>query len=158
FPVSAEIRSRDWSWEGDHTGSQLLSKSVEVDPASSAHHTLGQAYFNGSGCETNRQRGLEHFEIAAKNGNGVSRCFLADFALRAGDETLAYKHLMIAAKAGYMSAIEPIKRGYMEGVVTKEELANALRMNKESRDALRSESRDRAVAKAIEDGDSRATY
>jgi len=65
---------------------------------------------------------------------------------------------MIAAKAGYMSAIEPIKRGYMEGVVTKEELANALRMNKESRDALRSESRDRAFAEALKRGDSRVTY
>ncbi|EJK69957.1 hypothetical protein THAOC_08733 [Thalassiosira oceanica] len=139
-------------------GFELLLKSVEVDPASSARHSLALSYFFGVGCETNRQRALEHFEISAKNGNGVSRCFLADLALRAGDETLAYKHLMIAAKAGYMSAIEPIKRGYSEGVVTKEELANALRMNKESRDALRSESRDRAFAEALKRGDSRVTY
>ena len=57
------------------------------------------------------------------------------------------KHFMIAAKSGYDDALKMIRKGYEDGLVTKDEYAIALRANKDSQDEMKSTQRAIAAAR-----------
>ena len=58
----------------------------------------------------------------------------------------AVKHWMIAAGSGFDDALERIREGYLEGYVTKNDFAKALRAHKEAQDEVRTDQRDAAAA------------
>ena len=58
----------------------------------------------------------------------------------------AYKHFVLAAKAGIKESLNAVKKGYMKGFVTKEEYANTLRAYQQRQDEMKSDERDKAEA------------
>jgi len=64
----------------------------------------------------------------------------------AGNHHRAYKHFVLAAKAGFKKSLDKVKDGYMNGDVTKDEYENALRAYQQQQDEMKSEERDKAEA------------
>jgi hypothetical protein len=62
------------------------------------------------------------------------------------------KHLIIAANLGYEKSLVPLKKAYREGLVSKEDLAAALRAHQAALDATKSPKRDEAEAKSSSEG------
>ena len=60
---------------------------------------------------------------------------------RAGNHHRAYKHFMLAARAGYKPSLDELKDGYMDGIVTKDEYANTLRAYQQRYDEMKSDDR-----------------
>ena len=56
------------------------------------------------------------------------------------------KHLIIAARAGYKESLDQVKTRYIEGLVTKDEYANTLRMYQKRQDEMKSDARDKYAA------------
>ena len=63
----------------------------------------------------------------------------------AGNLQRAVKHFLLAAKCGYMESLEPIKLGYMDGYITKEEYEETLRAFHKSASDMKSKMRDEAA-------------
>ena len=57
----------------------------------------------------------------------------------------AYKHYIIAAKAGDNDALDMVKAGFKDGIVTKDEYAQTLRPYQKIQDDMRSEMRDKVI-------------
>ena len=54
------------------------------------------------------------------------------------------KHFMLSARAGSKKSLDTVKKGFMRGLVTKDEYANILRANQRAHDEMKSDMRDRA--------------
>ena len=63
----------------------------------------------------------------------------------AGNEHRTYKHMLIAASAGFTQSFDRVKDGYMKGYVTKDEYAGTLRAYHERQTERKSEARDAAA-------------
>ena len=63
-----------------------------------------------------------------------------------GAHQRAFKHYMLAARAGDKDSLGMVKNGYMHGHVSKEELTNTLREYQKSQDEMKSDARDKARA------------
>ena len=63
----------------------------------------------------------------------------------------AFKHYILAARAGYKQSLDNVKIGYMYGVITKDEYANTLRAYQSRQDEMKSKDRDK-VAEAFRQG------
>ena len=59
----------------------------------------------------------------------------------------AYKHFILAARAGYKQSLDAVKLGFMNGIVTKDEYAQTLRAYQKSHYEMKSEMRDKAEKK-----------
>ena len=66
--------------------------------------------------------------------------------LKDGNLDRAMRHFMIAARFGDNDALKMVKKGYMEGDVTKEDFEKTLRQHKASQDETKSDQRDRVRA------------
>ena len=62
----------------------------------------------------------------------------------AGNYNRAYKHFILAAKAGHKKSLDAVKGGFMGGIVIKDEYANTLRTYQERCNEMKSEDRDKA--------------
>ena len=88
---------------------------------------------------------MHHFTIAAIEGHEKARHNLGVEEEKKGNlETRAIKHYILAAKAGYDDAMYQVKRGFMNGYVTKEDFEKTLRAYQKSLDEVKSEQRDKA--------------
>ena len=76
----------------------------------------------------------------------MARCNLGCLEGNAGNHQRAMKHLPISARAGEKFSLDNVKKGFMNGYVTKEEYANTLREYQKSQDEMKSEARDKALA------------
>ena len=65
------------------------------------------------------------YGLAAKGGHQQARYNLGILSRNAGDANKSLKHLKIAAAQGHDEALTMIKKGYIEGSVTKDEFAKA---------------------------------
>ena len=92
------------------------------------------------------KKAKQYWELAAMNGNVEARHNLGCMELEVGNYHRAFKHLLIAAKAGYKVSLDNVKQGFMRGIVTKDEYANTLRQYQKSQDETKSEARDKALA------------
>ena len=52
----------------------------------------------------------------------------------------AFKHYILAARAGYKQSLDVVKKGYMNGMITKDEYANTLRAYQQRLDEMKSDS------------------
>jgi len=57
---------------------------------------------------------------------------------QAGNYHRAYKHFILSARAGEKDSLEEeeVKEGFMQGMVTKDEFANTLRVNQKIQDSF----------------------
>lgn len=59
----------------------------------------------------------------------------------AGNKHRAWKHFLLAARAGDKDSLDKVKDGFMWNVVTKDEYADALRANQKIHDETKSDNR-----------------
>ena len=67
---------------------------------------------------------------------------------QAGNHRRAFKHCLISARSGDKLSLDNVRHGFMKGDVTKEEYAHTLREYQKSRDNMKSDARDKALALA----------
>ena len=111
-----------------------------------AYYNLGILYTTGNGVEIDTKKAKHYWELAAMNGNAQARHNLGADEYNARNYQRAYKHFVLAASSGYKDSLESVKDGYMNGIVTKEQYANTFREYQKSRDEMKSEARDKALA------------
>ena len=122
---------------------ELYLKAGELGCAG-AYFNVGNAYNVGRGVEVEKKKAMHYYELAARNGDVGARYNLGNNEYRAGNHQRAYKHYMIAARAGDDDSLDMVKEGYMAGFVTKDDYANTLRQYQKSHDEVKSDMRDKA--------------
>ena len=110
-----------------------------------AYYNLGIAYDEGNGVEINKKKAKNYYELAAMKGDVAARFNLGCMEGHAGNHNQAMKHFLIAARAGSKLSLDVVKKGYTEGLVTKDEYANTLRAYQKSQDEMKSDARDKAL-------------
>ena len=93
---------------------------------------------------------FHYYEIAAKGGNCMARSNLGALEAAAGNMEASRKHYMISAAQGNDKALMKIKQSYLDGDMTKDDFAKALRAHKHAQDEMKSEHRTKWANK---DGD-----
>ena len=128
----------------DHKSAiEYLSKAARLgDPG--AHYRLACLYHLGQGVEKDEKKECYHLEEAAIGGHSVARYNLACLEDRRGRYDRVTKHLVIAANMGDDKSLESLKKYYQDGLVSKKDLASALRAHKASVDATKSPQREEA--------------
>ena len=85
-------------------------------------------------------------------GDVISRHYLGDLEMNAGNINRGMKHFMIAAGAGRDDSLTIIREGYLNGCGTKKDFEKALCAHKESTDEMESEQREAGAAWAAAAG------
>jgi hypothetical protein len=121
-----------------------------------AHCTIGEAYLYRSeefGVPMNIIKAIHHFQIAAIQGEAMSRFYLGRLestgtiprASMSMNIMRATRHFFIAAASGHKDSLDIIRKGYSNGKVTKEEYASSLRAYQAAHDGMRSIQRDQVA-------------
>ena len=132
---------QDWA-----KANELYLKAGQLGCAR-AYFNLGNSYFAGRGVETDEKKAKYYYELAAMNGDIKARYNLGGLDYNEGNHQRAFKHYMLAARAGYKDSLGMVKTGYMHGHhVTKEDYGNTLREYQKSQDETKSEARYKARA------------
>ena len=131
---------QDWA-----KANELRLKAGELGCAS-AYYNLGNSYRRGDGVGIDKRKAKYFYELAAINGSVIARHNLGCSEYNAGNHQRAFKHFIISARAGDKLSLDVVKRGYMNGFVTKEEYAKTLREYQKSQDEMNSDARDKAQA------------
>ena len=111
-----------------------------------SYYDIANAYFYGRGVERDIRKAKYYDELAAIGGDVEARHNLGVTEERAGNMERAIKHWMMSAGAGYEISLTEIRKGYMNGHLTKDDFDKALRAHKESKDEMKSEQREAAAA------------
>jgi len=122
---------------------ELLLKAGELGHAQ-AYHNLGISYSNGFGVELDMNKAKYYWELAAMMGDTSARHNLGSLEGQAGNHRRAFRHYMISAKGGYDDSLGMVKKGFMNGNVTKDEYASTLRAYHERQKEMKSDERDKA--------------
>ena len=122
---------------------ELFLKAGELGCAE-AYSKLGYSYDVGRGVKVDKKKAKHYYELAAMNGDLHARHNLGCVEGRTGNNTRAYKHYILSARAGYKESLDAVKNGFMNGMVTKDEYANTLRAYQKMQDETKSDDRDRA--------------
>ena len=112
---------------------------------SDAYSRLGYSYANGMGAEADKKKAKHYYELAAMNGNAQARHNLGYMEGQTGNYHRANKHFMVAARAGFTQSLNQVKKGFMDGDVTKDEYAGTLLAFHERQTEMKSEARDKAA-------------
>ena len=122
---------------------ELYLKAGELG-CSVAYSNLGNSYYHGQGVEADDKKAKHYWELAAMKGNVDARHNLGLLEGKAGNHDRAFKHFLIAAKAGYNKSLDVVKDGFMNGLVTKHEYEITLRAYHERQTEMKSVARDAA--------------
>ena len=113
-----------------------------------AYHNLGVIYRNGRSVEVDEKKAKYYYELAVMGGHIKARhnlgCLEGDF----GNYQRAFKHLIIAAKAGTKESLKLVKKGFIDGQVTKGEYEKTLRAYHDRQKEMKSYSREAAQIRA----------
>ncbi|KAL7553304.1 hypothetical protein ACHAWF_016577, partial [Thalassiosira exigua] len=120
--------------------SELLHRAGELGCAE-AYYNLGNAYYFGRGVERDDKKKRKYWELAAMSGNVNARSNLGTMEGYAGNDQRAYRHFIIAARAGDEGSLKNVKEGFMGGMVTRDEYADALTEYQKRQDETKSEMR-----------------
>jgi TPR repeat protein len=99
-------------------------------------------YYGGEGVEKDEKKALHHWEQAAISGNPSSRGYLAAHEEINGRCDRAAKHFIIAANLGCDISLTGLKTMFVQGIVSKEEYAAALRGHQAAVNATKSAERE----------------
>ena len=112
-----------------------------------AYCNLGLSYESGRGVEADKKKAKHFYELAAMNGDVHARHNLGCVEVDAGNEHRAYKHFILAARAGHKESLHQVKVGFKYGIVTEDECANTLRAYQIRQDEMKSYGRDKAESR-----------
>ena len=127
---------------------ELYKRAAELG-VKEAQCNLGHLYWKGEGVEKDTSKAIQHLKAAAVKGDAYARNSLGFLEDNAGNYDLALQHYMIAAKLGYQSALNNIKKMFMDGLATKVDYAEALRGHQSAVEDMRSPDREEALARRI---------
>ena len=111
-----------------------------------AYFKMGYSYNFGRGVEEDKKKAKHYYELGTMGGDVYARHYLGLLEGEAGNHHRAYKHFVLAAKAGFEESLDNVKKGYMDGIVTKDEYASTLRAYQQRVDETKSDDRDKAEA------------
>jgi hypothetical protein len=132
--------------KGDHKKAlEYWTKAAELGNVD-AHACLGNMYHTGNGVEKDQKKAMYHSEQAAIEGHYGARYNLAVHEKDKGRLDRAAKHLIIAANLGCDMSLKAIKGLFVDGKVSKEEYAAALRGYQAAVDATKSVEREKGEA------------
>jgi len=121
---------------------ELYLKAGELGSAG-GYYNLGQAYRDGTGVEKDFKKAQHYYTLAAMGGDLHARHNVGALEGKAGNEYRAFKHYIVAARAGFKESLDRVKLGYMAGYVTKDDYANTLRSFHDRQKEMRSDARDK---------------
>ena len=130
-------------------GMKLLTRAAELGSID-ACGSLGDVYnpkLGSKGVEKDTKKCLHYYEVAAVGGHEQARKILGVFEYSKGNTRRSFKHLMISASSGQDRSLEMVKEGFLAGKITKDEYEMTMRAYKESQDEIKSDHRDRALAR-----------
>ena len=130
---------QDWA-----KANELWLKAGELGCAE-AYARLGYSFSNGRGIEIDKKKAKHYYELTAMKGDVDARHNLGCMEGKAGNMDRAYKHMIIAARAGHTESLDKVKKGFMDGsIVTKDEYESTLRAYHESQTEMKSKAREAA--------------
>ena len=100
----------------------------------------------GEGVEKDLKKRVYHLEEAAIGGHPGARFDLGVHEHSNGRTNRAMKHFIIAANLGDDDSLYNVKVGFIDGFVSKDDYASALRGHQAAVDATKSEQREEAYA------------
>jgi tetratricopeptide (TPR) repeat protein len=124
---------------------EYYTKAVELGDIE-AHYQLAFAYRVGRGVDKDEKRVVYHCEQAAIGGHTSTRGLLATYEKEIGRFDRAAKHLIINANLGCEISVKLMKDFFVQGIVSKEEYAAALRANQAAVNETKSAEREKADA------------
>ena len=126
-PVALTDMGKTHDKKGDYGKAlEYYTKAAELGDVA-AHCCLGDLYYHGQGVEKDEKKAVYHWEHAAIGGHPGARHNLAVHEMKNGMFERAAKHHIIAANLGADLALKAIKELFVEGIVSKEDYASALR-------------------------------
>jgi len=120
---------------------EYYTKAAELGDAD-AHYRLAFMYRNGHVVEKDMGKVIHHLEEAAISGHPTARYDLGCEEWNDGNAERAMRHFIIAANLGHDDSMKMLMAAYRGGLVSKEELAAALRAHHAAVDATKSPQRD----------------
>ena len=143
-PIALRELGKKCHDEGDYNRAfQNFTKAAELGDIV-AHYSLSVMYRKGGGVERDEKKEVYHLEEAAIGGHFLARYDLGCTEGENGRKERAMKHWIIAARLGHDDALGVVKKGYILGLVSKEEYAAALRGHQAAVDATKSKQREEA--------------
>jgi hypothetical protein len=122
---------------------EYWTKAAELGDAN-GHYLVGNLYYYGEGVEEDMEKAVYHWEQAAIGGHPSPRVFLANYEKNNGSFDRAAKHFIIAANLGCDDSLQRVKALFVQGIVSKEDYAAALRGYQAAVDATKSPEREEA--------------
>jgi hypothetical protein len=107
---------------------------------------LGRMYCQGEGVEKDEKKAVFHLEQAAIGGHANARAFLAVHEKKNGRPDRAAKHFIISANLGCDISLQQVKDFFVQGIVSKDEYAAALRGHQATVNETKSAERERGGA------------
>ena len=129
--------------QDDSKANELLLRGGQLG-YSEAYYNLGASYLLGDGVEIDKKKAKHYLELAAISGYVPARHNVGCLEGQAGNNHRAYKHYILAARAGFKESLDSVRKGFMKGFVTKDEYASTLRAYQKSQDEMKSDTRDKA--------------
>eukprot|EP00985_Skeletonema_marinoi_P018728 scaffold10530_cov140-Skeletonema_marinoi.AAC.6 len=111
-----------------------------------SHYDLSCLYREGLGVKKDKEKELHHLEEAVIGGHPYARHNLGCVELTNCRTDRAIKHWIIAANLGFENSLVPLTNAYRKGLVSKKDLAAALRAHQAAVNATKSPKRDEAAA------------
>ena len=145
-PVAMTHMGKKLALKGEYgKASEHYTKAAELGDVD-AHCCLGMLYYNGTGVEKDEKKFVYHLEQAAIGGHPDARGYLAVHEMENGRMERTVKHLLINSNLGHDNSLKPIKTLFVQGIVSKEEYAAALRGYQSAVNEAKSDEREKAEA------------
>jgi len=106
-----------------------------------AHYRLSVMYYIGHGVEKDKGKEVHHLEEAAIGGHPSARYYLGVYEWNNDYNERAVKHWIIAATQGNDQSIKALMGAFRRGMISKDDLAAALRAHQAAVDATKSHQR-----------------
>ena len=127
---------------------ELFTEAAELG-STTALSNMAIAYYNGWGVVQDKAKGLLCFESAAMQGVAMSRHTLGLFESEDGNYTRAVRHFLVSAKLGLKESLDMIKDMFANGVATKAQFAEALKVYQDAVEEMKSADREEAEKMCI---------
>jgi tetratricopeptide (TPR) repeat protein len=145
-PVAMTYIGKMYNKEGDYGKAlEYFTNAAELGEVD-ARFGLGILYRNGNGAEKDEKKAVCHFEQAAIDGHPLARVLLGNYEMNNCRFERAAKHFIIAANLGSEESLKLIKFLFVQGIVSKEEHAGALRGYQSAVNETKSAEREKAEA------------
>jgi len=141
-PVAMRQKGIEQYEKGDYRRAfEYYTRAAELGDAA-AKYGLGRMYEFGKGVEKDEGKEIHYLEEASIGGHPSARRALGWKEWYIGNSERALKHFSLGAKLGDDDSIEMLMIAFKSGLVSKDDLASALRAHQAAVDATKSPPRD----------------